>query len=91
MQVPRCVTVAAKRGIHPEMQTAPVVCNGEEVYSVTGTDKKYVVDLWSGNHPFYNGVKTTLVLDEGQVWPLPQPLSLCIWSRCPFAVVRQLE
>lgn len=65
---------AAKPGIHPEMQSAPVICNGEEVYTVTGTDAKYVVDLWSGNHPFYNGVKTTLVLDEGQV---PPPASPC--------------
>lgn len=30
-----------------------VFCNGEEVLTVSGTKEKYVVDVWSGNHPFY--------------------------------------
>jgi hypothetical protein len=30
-----------------------VFCNGEEVLTVSGTKKEYVVDVWSGNHPFY--------------------------------------
>ena len=31
-----------------------VFCNGEEVLQVSGTKEKYVVDVWSGNHPFFN-------------------------------------
>ena len=31
-----------------------VICNGEEVLTVSGTKEKYVVDVWSGNHPFFN-------------------------------------
>lgn len=25
------------------------------------------MDVWSGNHPFYSGVQTTLVTDEGRL------------------------
>ena len=42
-------------------------CNGEEVLSLGGSKDKYVVDLWSGNHPFFQGVQTTVVVNEGQV------------------------
>lgn len=43
-----------KDGIHPEFfPEAKVFCNGEEVMTVGGTKKEYVVDLWSGNHPYY--------------------------------------
>ena len=31
-----------------------VYCNGEEVTSMGGTQESYTVDVWSGNHPFYN-------------------------------------
>lgn len=30
-----------------------VICNGEEVISMGGTQETYNVDIWSGNHPFY--------------------------------------
>jgi ribosomal protein L31 len=30
-----------------------VICNGEEVISMGGTMETYNVDVWSGNHPFY--------------------------------------
>ena len=30
-----------------------VICNGEEVLTVSGTKERYVVDVWSGNHPFF--------------------------------------
>jgi large subunit ribosomal protein L31 len=32
-----------------------------------GTQGEYVVDVWSGNHPFYQGNKTALVLDADRV------------------------
>lgn len=57
-----------KKGIHPEWYPeAKVVCNGQEVMTVGGTKPSYNVDIYSGNHPFYQGVKTTLIVDEGQL------------------------
>jgi len=35
--------------------------------SIGGTKSEYYVDLWSGNHPFYQGVTTAVVVDEGAV------------------------
>ena len=32
-----------------------------------GTQKEYYVDLWSGNHPFYQGVTSAVVTNEGEV------------------------
>ena len=32
-----------------------------------GTKAEYIVDVWSGNHPFYQGAKNTIVLDDGRV------------------------
>jgi len=55
-------------GIHPEFfEEAPVYCNGEQVLTVGGTKKEYYVELWSGNHPFYQGVTSAIVVDEGAV------------------------
>merc|ERR1719265_686073 len=61
--------IMAKRGIHPEFYPeAKVFCNGEVVMTVGGSSEKYVVDLWSGNHPFFlAGAFNTIVVDEGQV------------------------
>lgn len=70
MQVDRGVarTVMRKEGIHPEYHDdAKVFCNGEEVLTTSGTQKEYTVDIWSGNHPFFQGKTNTLVLDEGRV------------------------
>merc|ERR1711907_92232 len=58
----------AKHEIHPQFfPEAEVFCNGEVVMKVGGTKKKYVVDIWSGNHPFFQGAENTVVVDEGQV------------------------
>jgi ribosomal protein L31 len=43
-----------KRDIHPEWYPeAKVFCNGVEVMTVGGTKETYNVDVYSGNHPFY--------------------------------------
>ena len=64
----RCVRVAAKPDLHPEFhEAAKVYCNGEEVLSLGGTSTEYYVDLWSGNHPFYQGVTTAVVTATGEV------------------------
>lgn len=68
--VTRGVTGATmmKQGIHPEWYAeAKVICNGVEVMTVGGTKQTYNVDIYSGNHPFYQGNKTSMVVDEGQL------------------------
>ncbi|PIA55811.1 hypothetical protein AQUCO_00700258v1 [Aquilegia coerulea] len=57
-----------KKDIHPEFyEDAKVYCNGELVLTTGGTQKEYVVDVWSGNHPFYLGTRTGLIVDADQV------------------------
>jgi ribosomal protein L31 len=38
-----------------------------QVMTVGGTKPSYNVDIYSGNHPFYQGGKTNAVMDEGMV------------------------
>ena len=35
--------------------------------TTSGTQPKYTVDIWSGNHPFFKGSSSTVVVDEGRV------------------------
>ncbi|VFR03629.1 unnamed protein product [Cuscuta campestris] len=57
-----------KKDIHPAFyEDAKVYCNGELVMTTGGTKKEYVVDVWSGNHPFYLGSRAHLLSDAGQV------------------------
>merc|ERR1712146_554374 len=59
-------TVAqAKKGIHGDWYPeAEVYCNGELVMTVGGTKERYDVELWSGNHPFFQGKKNTTIISE---------------------------
>ncbi|XP_031269127.1 50S ribosomal protein L31, chloroplastic [Pistacia vera] len=62
------VVTCRKKDIHPEFyEDAKVYCNGELVMTTGGTRKEYVVDVWSGNHPFYLGGRSALVVDADQV------------------------
>ena len=47
-----------------------VICNGEEVLTVSGTKEKYVVDVWSGNHPFFKVCPFQLyhLMSQTPVW-----------------------
>ncbi|XP_021285295.1 50S ribosomal protein L31, chloroplastic [Herrania umbratica] len=57
-----------KKDIHPEFyEDAKVYCNGELVMTTGGTQKEYVVDVWSGNHPFYLGNRSAVLVDADQV------------------------
>lgn len=57
-----------KKGIHPDYHTeAKVMCNGVEVMVTSGTKPVYNVDIYSGNHPFYQGNKSQMVMDEGEL------------------------
>merc|ERR1719265_506734 len=35
--------------------------------TVGGSQKKYTVDVWSGNPPFYRGAGNSVVVNDGQV------------------------
>ena len=35
--------------------------------TVGGSKPEYNVDIYSGNHPFYQGNSTVMVMDEGQL------------------------
>eukprot|EP00271_Cylindrocystis_brebissonii_P012286 TRINITY_DN30570_c0_g1_i1.p1 TRINITY_DN30570_c0_g1~~TRINITY_DN30570_c0_g1_i1.p1 ORF type:complete len:140 (+),score=23.13 TRINITY_DN30570_c0_g1_i1:90-509(+) len=60
--------VCKKEGIHPTFYPeAKVYCNGELVMTTGGTKAEYVVDVWSGNHPFYQGNSKTLITEAGRV------------------------
>ena len=48
-------------------EEARVICNGQEVMTVGGTQEEYVVDIWSGNHPFFQGKKGAVATEVGQV------------------------
>eukprot|EP00887_Chlorella_sp_A99_P001276 scaffold14.g1276.t1 len=62
------VVAKAKPGLHPEWhEEAKVMCNGEEVLVTSGTQPSYTVDIWSGNHPFFQGITSMVVTDEGRV------------------------
>lgn len=70
LNVPRGApqVVMMKKDIHPKYyDDAKVICNGEEVLTISGTQKEYNVDVWSGNHPFFQGATSTVVVDEGRV------------------------
>ena len=51
----------------PASAAAQIFCNGVEVMSCGGTKPEYIVDVWSGNHPFYQGNKTSVVIEDGRV------------------------
>jgi ribosomal protein L31 len=63
-----------------------VICNGEEVLTVSGTKEKYVVDVWSGNHPFFQvrcilrfrGLSKTLVKGTAKA-------ATCFFGPCSLA------
>jgi len=51
----------------PCVPALQVICNGEEVMTVSGTRAEYNVDVWSGNHPFYTGDGSNIIQDEGRL------------------------
>ncbi|KAL6982752.1 60S ribosomal protein L31 [Sarracenia purpurea var. burkii] len=57
-----------KKDIHPKFyENGKVFCNGELVMTTGGTQEEYVVDVWSGNHPFYLGSRSKGLVDDDQV------------------------
>lgn len=69
------VVTHAKKGLHPEyFSTAKVVCNGQEVMVVGGTKSSYNVDIYSGNHPFYQ-----VCADQPRASKLAWHVTACMW------------
>ena len=57
-----------KKGLHPEIyEDAKVYCNGELVLVTGGTKPEYTVDVWSGNHPYYVGDTSAMVVMDSQI------------------------
>jgi large subunit ribosomal protein L31 len=66
MQGMRCSM--RKKGLHPQIyEDAKVYCNGELVLVTGGTKPEYTVDVWSGNHPYYVGDTSALVVMDSQI------------------------
>lgn len=45
----------AKKNLHPNWYNTKVYCDGQLILEVGTTKKELIVDIWSGNHPFYTG------------------------------------
>ena len=56
----------AKKGLHPKYHNTKVYCDGQVVLEVGTTKEELVVDIWSGNHPFYTGSQK-IIDTEGRV------------------------
>jgi large subunit ribosomal protein L31 len=56
----------AKKDLHPEYFNTKVYCDGQVVLEVGTTKEELVVDIWSGNHPFYTGSQK-IIDTEGRV------------------------
>ncbi|KAK7383014.1 hypothetical protein VNO78_28679 [Psophocarpus tetragonolobus] len=63
-----CGVWCRKKDIHPQYyEDAKIFCNGELVMTTGGTQKEYTVDVWSGNHPFYLGNRSAVMVSDDQV------------------------
>ena len=56
----------AKEGLHPDWHKTKVFCDGKWVLEVGTTKEELIVDIWSGNHPFYTGSQK-IIDTEGRV------------------------
>jgi len=56
-----------KADIHPQwFPQTPILCDGKPLCFIGSTRRELQIDMWLGNHPFYND--TTVMIDsEGRV------------------------
>jgi len=56
-----------KADIHPQwFPQTPILCDGKPLCFIDSTRRELQIDIWLGNHPFYND--TTVMIDsEGRV------------------------
>lgn len=55
-----------KQKNHPKWYKANIICDGKIIFQVGSTKPEIVVDIWSGNHPFYTGSQK-IIDSEGRV------------------------
>ena len=60
-----------------------VICNGEEVLTTSGVKEQYTVEIWSGNHPFYQGADNVSLKEEGRVAAFNRKYMVRSLPRCP--------
>lgn len=56
----------AKKNLHPEFYNTKIFCDGKNILEVGTTQKELIVEIWSGNHPFYTGSQK-IIDSEGRV------------------------
>jgi large subunit ribosomal protein L31 len=56
----------AKKGLHPDWYLTNVYSDGKLVCKIGTTKSELIVDIWSGNHPFYTGSQK-IIDTEGRV------------------------
>lgn len=44
----------AKKNLHPKWFLGKVILNGEVLFEVGSTKKTLNINIWSGNHPYFN-------------------------------------
>lgn len=54
----------AKKNLHPNWYLTKVYCDGQLVLEVGGTKKELVVEVWSGNHPFFKSLVSEQNLEK---------------------------
>jgi len=55
-----------KKNLHPKWYNSKVFCEGKIILEIGSTKENLLVDIWSGNHPFYTGSKKIIDI-EGRV------------------------
>ena len=55
-----------KKNLHPTFYNTKVYSDGKCILELGTTRKELFVDIWSGNHPFYTGLKK-IIDTEGRV------------------------
>jgi large subunit ribosomal protein L31 len=43
----------AKKLLHPNYYKTKIFCDGQKILEIGGTKPELIVEVWSGNHPFY--------------------------------------
>jgi large subunit ribosomal protein L31 len=56
-----------KADIHPQwFPQTPILCDGKPLCFIGSTRRELQMDMWLGNHPFYND-NTVMIDSEGRV------------------------
>lgn len=56
----------AKKSLQPTYYKTKIFCDGKCILELGTTKKEIFVDIWSGNHPFFTGLKK-IIDTEGRV------------------------